>query len=764
MREKIVSIERKPIEAGIISRVTQGVKYMITGVKPDTWMSPNQPISPIAQEVQGRQYDYPIAQNLDYSTRTLTNVSWGELRGLADNYDLLRVAIETRKDQLAKLEWIIAPMDKKAKGTETKIQEVTDFFKFPDKFHNWDTWLRMIVEELLVIDAPTIYPRFTNGNKLFSLELMDGATIRRLIDDTGRTPLPPSPAYQQVLKGVPAVDYTFDELIYYPRNMRVNKVYGYSPVEQIIMTVNIAMRRQIYQLQYYTEGNIPDAFIGVPESWNTNQIREFQEWWDSVNSGNTSQRRKAKFIHGGTTIHETKESPLKDDYDEWLSRIICYAFSLSPQTLTKQMNRASAQTAQETSEDEGLMPLMRWIKTLIDFILLKYFGYNDIEFLWKREADQDVLKQAQVNDLYIRNGTKSVDEVRGELGIDPVGMNNAVYSQAGTITFLNDLIATPPPVPGTQTQQNESNSLQAPKNVNEKDQKEPKTQKLLKSEKKKSVLKPINRDRELVNKNILILQTYLSKFLKSQGKKIAAQIISHLKKDDAADEVQRILDEIDLQGWTVIIGDVQKALAAMGDDGADLAYMQLGGIPTDESIVTTSDALTLEYSKNRAAELVGMRYNKDGELVENPSAQWTITDSTRDMLNSTVTQALDEGWSNDELAQNIQDNFAFSDSRAETIARTEIKRADMQGSLNAYKSSGLVQGKSSVTSFDYDDDDECGENEDAGVIPIDDDFPSGDDAPPYHPNCRCDLVPELIEGESEGQDDEQETDESDNNE
>jgi hypothetical protein len=88
----------------------------------------------------------------------------------------------------------------------------------------------------------------------------------------GRTPDLPLPAYQQVLKGVPAVDYTRDELIYMPRNRRVNKVYGFSPVEQIVQTVNIAIRRSLYQLQYYTEGSTPDLLFACPPDWQMSQI------------------------------------------------------------------------------------------------------------------------------------------------------------------------------------------------------------------------------------------------------------------------------------------------------------------------------------------------------------------------------------------------------------------------------------------------------------------------------------------------------------
>jgi phage portal protein BeeE len=75
------------------------------------------------------------------------------------------------------------------------------------------------------------------------------------------------PAYQQVLKGLPAVNYSARDVIYRPRNVRAHKVYGYSPVQQVLMTVNIALRRQLWQLDYFTEGSIPDALIGVPQSW-----------------------------------------------------------------------------------------------------------------------------------------------------------------------------------------------------------------------------------------------------------------------------------------------------------------------------------------------------------------------------------------------------------------------------------------------------------------------------------------------------------------
>ena len=273
------------IEPGLLTRVAQGLRWVVGAEAPEDWFGPMDPLPPSAQQVIGRQFDYPSGYNLVTQPRQAEPISFEQLRGLADAYDLMRLAIETRKDQIAKLSWIIRPRtglngQPRAAHDDPRISQVSDFFARPDREHGWDSWLRMVVEDMLVIDAATLFPRRDYAGRLLALEPIDGATIKRVLDDRGRTPEPPYPAYQQILKGLPAVDYRSDELFYLPRNVRSHRVYGYSPVEQVVMTVNIALRRQLHQLQYYTEGNVPEALIGVPETWTPN----FNSWGRSASS------------------------------------------------------------------------------------------------------------------------------------------------------------------------------------------------------------------------------------------------------------------------------------------------------------------------------------------------------------------------------------------------------------------------------------------------------------------------------------------------
>lgn len=389
------------------------------------WFGPLNPMNPSAPpEVSGRRFDYPAGYNLAQTPKQYEPIGFAVLRALADNYDLVRIVIETRKDQLATLNWNIVPRDPRQRiegEIAERIKKVEEFFLRPDKVHFWDEWLRLVLEDLLVIDAPSLYRRRTRGGELYGLEPIDGATIKRVIDDWGRTPEPPTPAYQQVLKGLPAIDYTTKDLLYKPRNLRTNKVYGYSPVEQIIMTINIALRRQVFQLNYFTEGNIPEALIGVPETWTPDQIKQFQDWFDGILQGNLAERRRARFVPNavGKTYIPTKDNELFGKAEEWLARVVCFAFSVNAQPFVQMMNRATAEQAGEDADRQGLMPLMKWVKGLVDTVILDDFGYTDVQFKWQEKDEADEKKKQEIITGYVSDGLMSINEGRIRMGEDP---------------------------------------------------------------------------------------------------------------------------------------------------------------------------------------------------------------------------------------------------------------------------------------------------------------------------------------------------------
>lgn len=721
-----------PIEPGMIERVAGSLRYMFTGQTP-VWFGPMEPLRPLVDENQresvvGRQMDFAVGYNQRTQPRSGESITFPQMRALADAYDILRLVIETRKDQMAKLKWRIGPVDPKV-TSDARCDELTAFFRSPDKEHSWDDWLRLLLEDLLVLDAPTLYVRPTLGNGIYSLEPIDGATIKRVLDEHGRTPIAPLPAYQQILKGVPAVNYTRDELIYRPRNIRTHKVYGFSPVEQIVMTVNIALRRQVSQLQYFTEGNIPEALISVPKEWNPDQIKAYQNYWDSLIEGDTAARRHLKFVPGEMNYQETRQPPLKDEFDEWLARVVCFCFSIEPTPFIKQVNRSVAETSRQQSLEEGLNPLMNWVANTINFVITQKFGYADLAFSWQEEETATAKEKADVHSVYLTNKVLTPDEVRQELGREPMTPEER---EAAWPTPVFD----PFGMGGEPTDPTKSNKATGSEAV----------------AKAKKALGSIDRNRRSIGRWQQRLQLAVRKFLRSKVKDVSEQVVKlydERLKDDT-ETVKRILAMLDFSDWVELAGDESKIkpiLEEIAKDGVYIALEQIG-MANDEAMVKLANQKAIEWANSRAAEWVGKTVNAAGDLVENPNADWRIDSATREMLRSTVTQALDEGWSNDELADAIQTNAAFSDSRAEMIARTETAFADVNGNMTAYRESGQVVGKKWITGDGCCDD--CQEL-DGVVVGLDDVFPNGGgDAPPLHPNCRCDVVPILSDEEPTG--------------
>lgn len=390
------------------------------------WFGPGEPMVPQAPaQVAGRQFDFPQGVNILTSTRPYSPISYETLRTLADSYDLLRLIIETRKDAMERLRWVIQLRDSKDKLTaqkRNKIKDISKFFRKPDGEHDWNTWLRMLLEDLFVIDAATIHRRRTRGGKLVALDPIDGATVRRVLDDWGRTPEADNVvAYQQILKGMPAIDYSKKDLMFRPRNVRNNKIYGYSPVEQILMTISIGLRRQTWQLGFFTEGNMPEALIGVPEQWTPDQIRTFQEWFDLMLSGNTAERRKAKFVPNavGQTYIPTQNAELFGKGEEWLARVTCFAFSISPQPFMAMMNRATADSSQREAAATGLAPIQGWVKSMMDDILADDFDAEDMEFVWRGDDELDPVKRSKITADDVKSGMLTVNEGRIANGREP---------------------------------------------------------------------------------------------------------------------------------------------------------------------------------------------------------------------------------------------------------------------------------------------------------------------------------------------------------
>ena len=401
------------------------------------WYSPMEPVWPFGPPYYNvpREWNYPVGYNINYVPQRLELV--GMLRGMRSSWGILATVVQTRKDQLLRLPWTIQVRNK-PRATSKAVDQMRAFFRRPDGKSTYSQWSRRLLDDLFVVDAPTLYLERDLGGKLRQAQVLDGGTIFPLIDDAGRRPdtyadvtpdgidyVRRQPAFQQIIYGLPMINLSEDEIIYAMNNpLPELPVFGYSAVQQIFTEATEAIRKTFYQLEFWRAGSMPELIVTVPDVWTPRQIATFQAHFDALLSGQLTLKSKVRFVPGGMKPFDIKNASgqsLWSERDELLVRLCCYAFSVSPTPFVKQSNRATANQAQETAQEEGLYPLMSyWKDDIMDTIIQEKFGYDDVEFTFLPRPTPDQAKQATIYDMQIKEGLRTRNEVRAELGLEPV--------------------------------------------------------------------------------------------------------------------------------------------------------------------------------------------------------------------------------------------------------------------------------------------------------------------------------------------------------
>jgi len=217
-------------------------------------------------------------------------------------------------------------------------------------------------------------------------------------------------------------------------------------------------------------------------------------------------------------------------------------------------------------------------------------------------------------------------------------------------------------------------------------------------------------------------------------------------RKDRADEIADELYEAIMEEWDTLPDSAREDLLAAATSGAGKGAVQLK--IHDVELISAINQTAKDWADHRAAELVGMRYTKDGDLIPNPNAQWTISEATRGELRRIIASAFEKETPLSSLIEDIQNAGAFSAERAALIATTEVQFAQAHGNYAAWEESGLVVSVTSILSEDHEIEDDCDEN-DGVVVKLGEPFPSGHIAPPYHPRCECILATAELAGDEE---------------
>jgi hypothetical protein len=406
-----------------------------------------------------RRFEYQVAQNINVTETRF--IPFKTLRASADQIDILRRCIEVVKAKALSLEFdivlgqdasekIIAETGKdhiramaEARKTFTKdIDRIRTFWENPDRSNGYTftDWLNIALEEILVIDAWAVWPQKTVGGDLYGLQILDGGTIKPLLDPRGMRPTNGDVAYQQILYGFPRSEFTAndddptadgeftsDDMQYMVRNRRTISVYGYSPVERALPLADIYLRRQQWIRAEYTDGVVPELFFESDINFGSNAqlIRDYENIINDDLSGQTQQRMRARILPAGLKPFQPDGygEKFKDTLDEFLIASICGHFGVQPTEIGYNPKgglggKGFEEGKADSANAIGIEPLVQWINKMLTNISYTYLNMpRELEFklLTSRRLDNE--SSARKAQIEVTSAGKTINERRSELGL-----------------------------------------------------------------------------------------------------------------------------------------------------------------------------------------------------------------------------------------------------------------------------------------------------------------------------------------------------------
>ncbi|MFB3815881.1 MAG: phage portal protein [Terriglobales bacterium] len=390
-----------------------------------------------------RRRTQPLPSILNsYSPRSdaLPKPTAQNLRRFAET-PIARKAINTIKDRIAGMRWRVqvkagntrsldsarqnqprSAQDDSSKGlaTEERVRILTANLEAPNEDDSFRSFAEQVLEDVIVGGFGAAEVQLTgDAARPLALWPVDGATIRMRADWDGR---PDSARYVQVTgrfgpEGKIALND--EELMYIRLNPRTHTPFGLGRLEVAFETINEFLGAHRYAARLASNSVVQYA-LWLKDLSPAHHERLIRWWQDEIEGTgrvpilSVESRPEVLRFGGGT------DSDLRLQWQEFLVRVIGCAFDLPPLFLglERDVNRSTADELSDVAFRSAIVPTARLLAEHITRdVIAKRLGWDDLEFVFCDLESRNELEEAQIQEILLRNGVVSVEEVRRMRGL-----------------------------------------------------------------------------------------------------------------------------------------------------------------------------------------------------------------------------------------------------------------------------------------------------------------------------------------------------------
>lgn len=249
---------------------------------------------------------------------------------------------------------------------------------------------------------------------------------------------------------------------------------------------------------------------------------------------------------------------------------------------------------------------------------------------------------------------------------------------------------------------------------------------------------------KLTNKSVRQTEAQLRKYYSSTMKKVLddfEQTYNKLLLSIEEGKQPTPADLYKLDKYWQMQGQLRSELQKLGDRQAVLLSknFELHFFDVYYSFGMPGESAYSTISTEAAKQMINQIWCADGKSWS--QRIWDNVARLQDTLNEGLIDCVVSGRKPSELKKILQERFGVSYSRADTLIRTEMAHIQTQAAKQRYEDYGLTEYE-----ILGNDDDSCG-NHGVDCAKLHGkrfkyaEMVEGKNAPPFHPNCKCCIVP-----------------------
>lgn len=259
---------------------------------------------------------------------------------------------------------------------------------------------------------------------------MDPSTVRVDYNEHGE----PIKYIQRVLHR--RVDFYPDEVVHFSLNKIGARVYGHSPMQSLLVTLQAKQNAENYTNDFFKRGAMPRMVYVLPGNYQKDMVDRFK------NTLATLQPQQDVVLTGGQEVKVQDVAPHNSDMQfiellKYLRLNILIALQVPPSMIgiSEGANRSNS-TVQMQAFDRRVHALKSIIADILNWQLFtsENFGSDDVVFKFQdKNVRENLLKaqEAQLLSTMVATGIVTANEVRDKLELKPLGIEGVQSEDRG---------------------------------------------------------------------------------------------------------------------------------------------------------------------------------------------------------------------------------------------------------------------------------------------------------------------------------------------